>query len=70
LGAYLAIIEEGEVGADDVIETLSRPGHGITVSSIADVYYGDHSRASDLLAAPSLPEGWRSWAEKQPRRAM
>lgn len=68
-GAYLAIIEEGKVGAGDVIEKLSRPDHDITVSSIANVYYGDHSRASDLLAAPSLPESWRTWAEKQARRA-
>lgn len=69
-GAYLAIIDEGEVGAGDVIETLSRPDHGITVTSLANVYYGDHSRASELLAAPSLPEGWRTWAEKQARRAV
>jgi MOSC domain-containing protein YiiM len=66
-GAYLGIVSEGELGAGDAIEVISRPSHGVTIGLIADVYLHDHSRAGELLAAPALPETWRDWV--QDRRA-
>ena len=30
-GAYLRIVEEGDVGAGDPIEVVDRPDHGLTV---------------------------------------
>jgi MOSC domain-containing protein YiiM len=63
-GAYLAIVEEGEIAAGDPITIVERPSHEVTVGLIADVYLGDHSRRLDLLAAPALPAEWRSWASR------
>src|SRR5680860_670691 len=47
-GAYLRIVEEGTIGAGDPVAVLSRPDHRVTVNLIADVYHGDHARASEL----------------------
>jgi MOSC domain-containing protein YiiM len=66
-GSYLAIVEEGDVGAGDVIEVVDRPAHEVTVGLVAYVYYHDHTRAHELLDADSLPHGWRTWAENASR---
>src|SRR5689334_2909819 len=35
-GAYLAILEEGELGAGDAIEVVSRPDHDVTSALMSD----------------------------------
>jgi MOSC domain-containing protein YiiM len=62
-GTYLTIVEEGEIGAGDLIQVISRPDHNVSVALIGHVYYRDHSRAHELLASPTLPDGWKQWAE-------
>src|SRR6478672_8390083 len=32
-GAYLRIVQEGDVGAGDAVEVVSRPAHGITIAT-------------------------------------
>ena len=66
-GAYLAILEEGAVGAGDRIQVLHRPGHGVTVGLVAASYHRDHRLAARILAAPELPAAWKHWAEHQTR---
>jgi MOSC domain-containing protein YiiM len=66
-GAYLAIVEEGQVGAGDRIQVLHRPGHGVTVGLMAAAYHRDHRLAARILAAPELPAAWKHWAEHQAR---
>jgi MOSC domain-containing protein YiiM len=66
-GAYLAIVEEGQIGAGDRIQVIHRPGHGVTVGLIAASYHRDHRLAVRILAAPDLPAAWRQWAEQQTR---
>jgi MOSC domain-containing protein YiiM len=69
-GAYLRIIEEGEVGARDRIELVERPQHGVTIARFADAYLGDRGQLAGLLAA-ELSDSWRSWiagSERQGRR--
>jgi MOSC domain-containing protein YiiM len=61
-GAYLRIVEEGELGPGDSVEVVSRPSHEVTVGLVARAYLRDHSLAPRLLAAQALPDGWRSWA--------
>lgn len=65
LGAYLRIIEEGEVGAGDVIEIVSRPEHGISVRDMGELVAGDRSRAAEIAAVPELSEAWRKWARSK-----
>src|SRR5215472_5817339 len=40
-GAYLRVLAEGEVGAGDPIEVLSRPDVKVTVAESMRAYYGD-----------------------------
>jgi MOSC domain-containing protein YiiM len=68
-GAYLAIVEGGELGAGDRVEVIHRPSHGVTVGLVAASYHRDHGLAPRILAAPELPAGWRTWARHQIRVA-
>lgn len=68
-GTYLAIEEEGEVGAGDGVDVLSRPDHAVTVGDVERAYHVDRSRVPSLLAAPDLSDGWRQWAQKVRDRA-
>jgi len=61
-GAYLRIIEEGEIGAGDEIRVGDKPGHGLTVSDVARIYHQERNRCAQLLRAPELAEGWQEWA--------
>ena len=64
-GAYLAIVEEGDVAAGDRAEIVSRPTHGLTVAGMANIYLFERSRVAELLDAPELTESWRTWAHDQ-----
>jgi MOSC domain-containing protein YiiM len=55
-GAYLRIIQEGEIGAGDEIEVIHRPEHGITIAMVSDAVFKDRSLAERVLAAPQLSE--------------
>lgn len=61
-GAYLRIVEEGEIGAGDEVAVGERPGHGLTVGDVARIYHQERGRCALLLGAPELAEGWREWA--------
>jgi MOSC domain-containing protein YiiM len=63
-GAYLRIVEHGDVGAGDRLVIVHRPDHGVTVELVARAYHDDHSIAVRLLAAPELGEGWPEWARR------
>ena len=51
-GAYLRVLETGDVGAGDVVEVVSRPDHGITVESAFRIATTETSRLPEL--APAL----------------
>lgn len=61
-GAYLAIEQEGTVGAGDDLAVVARPTHGITVGTVERAYHADRGLAARLVTAEDLPEGWRRWA--------
>jgi MOSC domain-containing protein YiiM len=58
-GAYLGILEEGDVGAGDAIDVVERPDHGVTMGFFSDAILHDHRQLEGLLAAPRLPGDWR-----------
>jgi len=60
-GAYLRIVEEGELGAGDAIEVVDRPDHGITVALVAGVVLHERHRAAEALAAPALADQLRDF---------
>lgn len=55
-GAYLKIIEEGELGAGDAIavDLADRPDHGVSVRLVADAMLVDHSLIPRAQEAPQL----------------
>jgi MOSC domain-containing protein YiiM len=58
-GAYLAIVEEGELGAGDAIALVERPDHEVTTVLMSRAVLKDESLLPGLLEAPALPEYWR-----------
>lgn len=67
-GFYLAVIEEGEVGAGDVIERIHRDESGVTVADIVNAYVNGTEDRDWLLRASqheALSKGWREHFQKQ-----
>jgi len=62
-GAYLRIVEEGELGAGDAIEVdfAELPGHGVTVRLVSDAILLDHDLIPQALEAPKLIPSLREW---------
>ncbi len=63
-GFYLAVTQEGQVGAGDAITVIERSPERISIADIVSLYATDDDnqdllrRASEL---PMLPEGWRDY---------
>jgi MOSC domain-containing protein YiiM len=64
-GAYLRVVEEGELGAGDEVAIEERPGHRLTVGAVAGIYHGDRGRCAELLRAPKIGREWREWVEER-----
>lgn len=70
-GFYLAVLMEGEVGAGDPIEAISRDSHGVTVRDITELYANKRRDAALLRRAmqvEALPESWRAYFEGRFRK--
>ncbi len=62
MGAYFRIMQEGDVGAGDVVRVKHVPAHGITLRDMVDALRDD-DKAAALRAIPNLPEFWQQVAE-------
>ncbi|MBS1678554.1 MAG: MOSC domain-containing protein [Actinobacteria bacterium] len=60
-GAYLKIVEEGELGAGDavVVDLAGRPDHGVDVRLVSDAMLVDHGLIPQAQAAPQLLDSLR-----------
>jgi MOSC domain-containing protein YiiM len=68
-GAYLRIVEEGDVGAGDTIEVVEHPEHGLTVVDLLHATAeGTPDALTRLLAVDAVPEGWKDWARRHLER--
>jgi MOSC domain-containing protein YiiM len=65
VGAYLRIVEEGEVGAGDPIEIVRRPEHDVTMRLMMHAALVDKDRLPELLEAPELIAEWRTWIKER-----
>jgi MOSC domain-containing protein YiiM len=61
-GAYLRIVSEGDVGAGDGIDLVSRPGHDLTVRDVFRIYTRDRDECGRLLNVPQMSDAWKRWA--------
>jgi MOSC domain-containing protein YiiM len=66
-GAYLRVLEEGELGAGDGVEIVEQPDHDVTIRLLARAVLEDQSLAPRLLAAPALSAEYRAWAKGRAR---
>jgi len=62
LGAYLRVVQEGDVGAGDGVDVIEKPEHGITLRSMTDALR-DRRKAAALLEVSPLPPFWRRVAQ-------
>jgi len=62
-GAYLRIVEEGDVGAGDRVEVdaATVPEHGVTVRMLSDAILLDPTLIPQVLEAPQLLPSLRGW---------
>jgi MOSC domain-containing protein YiiM len=68
-GAYLRIVEEGNIGAGDAIEVVSRPDHDLSVRDVFRIYTRDRGECGRLIEVPQMSEAWKHWAREMLRRA-
>lgn len=67
-GFYLAVLREGEVGAGDQVELLSRAAECFTVADLTSLFVRERRNPEKLRRAVSvaaLPESWRDWVRQQ-----
>jgi MOSC domain-containing protein YiiM len=67
-GFYFSVAQEGETGAGDVIERLTRNDKRLTIADVVSLYATDSENQTLLESAsehPSLPEAWREYFRKR-----
>jgi MOSC domain-containing protein YiiM len=64
-GAYLRIVTENELGADDEVEILWRPDHGITIATVARAIVSDEGAVALAARAPALPPALAAWMRER-----
>jgi MOSC domain-containing protein YiiM len=65
-GAYLRIVEAGDVGAGDAIVVAEQPAHGLTIADLAAAQRDAPREMLERIASiPDVSDGWRSWARRQ-----
>ncbi|WP_155375213.1 MOSC domain-containing protein [Catellatospora vulcania] len=58
-GAYLRVLEQGEVWAGDPVTVEDRPAHGVTVAQAFRAYATEPELLPDLLRTDGLPDDLR-----------
>ncbi|MBW4692091.1 MAG: MOSC domain-containing protein [Lyngbya sp. HA4199-MV5] len=72
-GFYFSVLQEGEVGAGDILELVSRDVNNITVADITQLYVREQNNPELLNRAAqleALPKSWRDYFQEQLRRQM
>lgn len=62
-GTYLAVVEEGDLGAGDPVELLSRPQHPLTIGILAHLSEHDPRLAALCREAATMPVERETWLE-------
>ena len=61
-GAYLRIVQPGELTVGDSIEVSPTAAPSITVADIAIIYHRNRAKAEALLEVSGLSDAWQAWA--------
>ncbi len=68
-GAYLRVIREGDIGAGDAIDVVSRPAHGVTSALVSRAILREPQLLSTAQQAPELPDELRVWIQERAEHA-
>ena len=63
-GAYLRIIQEGEISADDEISVIKKPEHGVSIRDIFDAKAGERAKINQLRTVHELSDKYKEWLSK------
>jgi MOSC domain-containing protein YiiM len=64
-GAYLRILREGDIAADDEIAVCRRPAHAVTSALVSRALLGERQLIPAALQAPELPADLRAWMQER-----
>lgn len=70
-GIYFKVLEEGEVGAGDTIEQITKDPNQVTINDIVRLYAKDREDIKTMQRAAKvgvLPEGWKDYFLEQIKR--
>lgn len=63
-GAYLRIMQEGQLCAGDEIAIVYRPMHGVTISDLFASKSGERSKIAEIARTPDVSDDIRQWANR------
>ena len=63
-GAYLRIIQEGEISAGDEIKVIHRPEHDVSIKDIFDAKAGERRKIAQLKQVAALSDKYKEWLDK------
>ena len=66
-GAYFRVIREGDIGAGDDIDVVSRPTHGVTIALVSRALLREPLLLATAAQAPELPDDLRRWMLERAR---
>jgi ferredoxin-NADP reductase/MOSC domain-containing protein YiiM len=72
LGFYLRVVEEGEIGAGDMIERVDTDGRSVTIAEFIHIYLHETHDPDSLrrvLGSRDLGDAWRIYLEKMLEQA-
>jgi MOSC domain-containing protein YiiM len=67
-GAYLRVLEPGDVWAGDPVTVEDRPAHGVTIARAFRAYMTEPQLLPELLATDGLPDDLRETLAKRLRQ--
>jgi MOSC domain-containing protein YiiM len=74
-GFYLAVMQEGQVGAGDGIALISRDANAVPVSEVTRLYLSKRFAPEDLdslrrmMKVQALPESWKGYLQERMQKA-
>jgi MOSC domain-containing protein YiiM len=64
-GAYLRVLEPGDIWAGDPVTVEDRPAHGVTIARAFRAYLNEPELLPELLDIDGLPDDLRATLERR-----
>ncbi|MFA1543210.1 MOSC domain-containing protein [Actinomadura sp. DLS-62] len=68
-GAYLRVVEPGEIRAGDAVDVVHRPGHDVTAALCFRALTAEPGLLPRLIPVEALPDTSGTWRANAPERA-